>query len=256
MRLWLLTCCLALGVGCAGPHSTGALWAQQNLEQEGALFRLSDEQRADGARAYEIGLADESLKSERARLADELQVCPGPSQPLSVSMGDRVRDTIRLRVLGDPSRGAMVAQLALADWRLRRARATGNSQFCDSAQATLAGDPSQTQPPAGETLVLSSLPMATVSRGQHQTATPLASAEPASVVLSQYALGYVDAVRAAAPLPQYLALVYGGYVLDVRLASSTVASDESAVDLVDRYASAYPEWEPDALYAALRSVPP
>ena len=33
MRLVLPLACLLL-VGCAGPHSTGALWAQQNLEQE------------------------------------------------------------------------------------------------------------------------------------------------------------------------------------------------------------------------------
>jgi hypothetical protein len=257
MRLWLVVCCLTLCVGCAGPHSTGALWAQQNLEQEGALFRLTDAQRAESARGFETGLADEALTNERARLVDELQVCAGPLQTLDVSVGDRMRDTIRLRVQGDVARGTAVAQLALADWRLRRARATGSLQFCASAQAALAGEAApagEAAQPAAGGLQLSTQPSVTVSRDPRQATAALDGAESPSVAISDYALGYVDAVRAPSPLPQYLALVYGGYVLDGGGMTPSLTTDQTAADLVDRYASAYPEWEPDALYAALRGV--
>jgi hypothetical protein len=67
--------------------------------------------------------------------------------------------------------------------------------------------------------------------------------------LSNYALGYVETLQAAAPLPQYLALVYGGSVVDS--GDSAGMDSESAAMLVDEQAGAYPEWEPDALYAAL-----
>src|SRR5438067_13573522 len=108
MRLWVSLCCalLMVGGGCAGPHSTGGLWAQQNLEQEAALFRLTDAQRAEQAHAVDLSLADQALASERARLAAELVNCPGPRQALSVSTGDRTRDGIRIRVEGDSQRSA------------------------------------------------------------------------------------------------------------------------------------------------------
>ena len=48
MRLVLALACLLL-VGCAGPHSTGGLWAQQNLEQELIVGRLTDAERASAA---------------------------------------------------------------------------------------------------------------------------------------------------------------------------------------------------------------
>jgi hypothetical protein len=33
-----------------------------------------------------------------------------------------------------------------------------------------------------------------------------------------------------------------------------VIDEEAAADMVDRQAPAYPDWEPDALYAALRGA--
>src|SRR3981081_836989 len=129
MRLVPVLACL-LVVGCTGPHSTGALWAQQNVEQELLLGRLTDAGRADRAHAYELTLADESLAAERARLGLALQDCPGAArQPLEVSSGDRVRDTIRVRTAGDVQRQAAVAQLALADSRLRPTPAAGEARW-------------------------------------------------------------------------------------------------------------------------------
>jgi hypothetical protein len=241
-RLSLALCGLALSLGCSGPNSTGALWAQQNLEREAALFRLSDAQRAEQATAFEQSLADALLASERARLEADLASCPSAPQPLGVSPGDKVRDVIRLHAQGDAARLDGVAQLALADWRLRRAAETSNIQFCAGARAALSG---QT---AGATSdLLSGLPTATVTRDPSQTATTLAM-DPPSVALSQYALGYVDAVQAPAPLPHYLALVYGGFLV----APNPPMDAESAASMVDAAAPAYPEWEPDGLYAALR----
>ena len=51
----------------------GALWAQRDIEQETVLFRLSDAQRAERVRAVELGLADETLAAERARI--EVRAC-------------------------------------------------------------------------------------------------------------------------------------------------------------------------------------
>jgi hypothetical protein len=251
MRLWFALCCLVvLCVGCAGPHSTGALWAQQHLEREAALFKLTDAQRALQAHAFELGLADESTANERARITDELQLCPGPFQALTYSVGDRARDAIRLRAQGDATRLATVAQLALADWQLRRARATGNAQFCQKARAALTGASSFGEPSSSD--LLSLLGTATVTRDPHRASAPLDTGPP-SITLSNYALGYLDTVHAAAPLPQYLALVYGGFVYPASPAATM--DDESAAETVDREAAAYPEWEPDALYAGLGARP-
>jgi hypothetical protein len=97
--------------------------------------------------------------------------------------------------------------------------------------------------------VLTGLGAATVSR---DTSDGMAAdpAWPASAVLSSYALGYVDTVQAMTPLPQYLAAVYGGVVLGAFTAPAL--NGETPESLVDRLAPAYPEWEPDALYAALK----
>jgi hypothetical protein len=246
MRLSVALGCLLL-VGCAGPHSTGALWAQQNLEQEAAMYRLSDAQRADRAQAFEHSLADETLAVERARIEAGLQDCPGPDtdrQPLVVSIGDRSRDTARIQAQDDPARLSSIAQVALADWSLRRARATGEAHFCDDARQALAG----TLGLAAASDVLTEAGMAIVTRDPSR-AVAAAEPLPANVLLSNYALGYIDTVQAMAPLPQYLAAVYGG----VLLAAGTPPMSNSATpeSLVDRFAPAYPEWEPDALYAAL-----
>jgi len=208
------------------------------------MFQLSDAERAGIAQAFESGLADESLQAERQRITTELQYCPGPRQPLGVSAGDTVRDTIRVRAQPDPARMAEVTRLALADWYTRRASATGNTQLCDRAQASLDGNLSTSA--TGD--LLDDIPAATVSRDQGEPTPPLAT-DPPLVTLSEYALGSVDSVYAAAPLPQYLAAVYGGFV-----SGAPVLDEEAAADLVDRQAPAYPGWEPDALYAALRGA--
>ena len=162
MRLWFALPALLL-VGCAGPHSTGALWAQQNLEREAALFRSTDAERAAGAQAYELSLADEALASERVRVQAALQDCPGERRPMALSEGDKVRDAIRLRAMDDPARLANVAQLALSDWFVRRGRATGNAQFCDRARQTLAVPPALAGAAPMTAAVMTQRPSATVS---------------------------------------------------------------------------------------------
>ena len=148
------------------------------------------------------------------------------------------------RARDDPARLASLAQIALADWRLRRARATGDVRFCDEARQALAG----AARPGTAPDVLSGLGLATVSRDPSH-AGAVADGWPASAALSSYALGYVDTVQAMAPLPQYLAAVYGGVFWPTPTAPAlNGATPES---LVDRFAPAYPDWEPDALYAVL-----
>jgi hypothetical protein len=243
-----VSACLLVLVGCAGPHSTGALWAQQNLEQEAALFRLSDAQRADQAHGFGLGLADEGLRAERARLEAGLQACPdGAREPLTLSAADRVRDAIRVRAAGDSARLTMVAQMALADWRLRRARATGESRLCDLARAALAAPPPSSEPGQG---LLERLGPAVVARSPRATAQ--VSGGDALVDLSLYASGWTDLVRAPSPLPQYLAAVYGGQLIE--RPSIANLNGQSAEDVVDSIAPNYPEWEPDAIYAALRAT--
>jgi hypothetical protein len=246
MRLSVALGCLLL-VGCTGPHSTGALWAQQDLDQETAMFRLTDAQRADRTQAFELGLADETLVAERERIASNLHDCPGAErQPLGLSIGDRPRDSVRIRAQDDPVRLSSVAQIALADWRFRRALATGEASFCDDARQALAGRVSTAALPD----LLAGLGTATVSRDlAHGVVAD--GAWPASVALSNYALGYVDTVQAAAPLPHYLAAVYGGGLVPGSATAPRSSEAETPEALVDRFAPAYPEWEPDALYAAL-----
>ncbi len=254
MRLLVSVICLLVLMGCVGPHSTGALWAQQNLEQELIIGRQTEAERLGKLHAYELTLADELLASERARLSSALQDCPGTArQTMQLSRGDRVRDSIRLRSGDDAQRQAAVAQLALADWRLRRAQATGETHFCDDARQAL----------SGTTLVesrtadgLAQLGSATVTRDP-RSATASTEETATELGLSNYALGYTDALRARAPLPQYLAAVYGGALVDLDTPPSlniwvpTVQpfTPEGAVDLL---APTYPEWEPDALLVVLR----
>jgi hypothetical protein len=254
LRGWfcVLSCgLLAFGAAaCAGPHSTGALWAQQYLEQEHQFFALSDAQLASRAQAFELQLADAALASETQRIQAALGECPGQPQALAASPADSVRDGIRVRAQSDAARMRHVAQLALADWYLRRASATGDTRFCDQARSALSEQPAQT----GSANLLDGLPAATVSRDQRQSAAPLLTAAP-PVILSSYALGSVDSVRAAAPLPQYLALVYGGFLYTDADAPPALDAETAAAS-VDRQAPAYPDWEPDALYAALRGGQP
>jgi len=255
MRLSSALACLLLAVGCVGPHSTGALWAQQNLERELVIGRQTEAERLGKLHAYELGLADESLAAERVRLSSALQDCPGAQrQTLQLSPGDRIRDTIRVRVGEDVPRQAAVAQLALADWRLRRAQATGEAHFCADARQALSGTTSLGESNVPD--VLTQLGSATVTRDSRNATNPVDETAMA-VSLSNYALGYSDSVRARAPLPQYLAAVYGGVLLDVDrppalniwVPSEQAFAPASAVDVL---APAYPQWEPDALFEALR----
>jgi hypothetical protein len=265
MRLLVALGCLLL-VGCAGPHTTGGLWAEQNLDRELAMFRTGDAQRAAQARTYLASLADETLAAERSRIQTGLQDCPGSArQPLALSVGDRPRDIVRIRAQGDTARLAATAQIALADWRLRRAQATGEARFCDDARQALsasavesaasdplvnAGTAAPDQPPNVGTPatsdLLASAGTATVTRDPGHPSVPSETWAP-DVTLSNYAMGYIDTVQAPAPLPQYLAAVYGGVL--VGSPTPPGLNGQTAAELVDRLAPAYPAWEPDALYA-------
>jgi hypothetical protein len=242
MRLALSLCVLLL-TACVGPHSSGALWSQQYVDQEKAFFALTDAQRRAATTQFALSLADESLAAESQRLDAAMQTCPGPRQPLEPSPGAKVRDGIRIQAGGDAERANRLAQLALEDWYLRRASATGDARFCDLARSHPAAPPAMN--------LLQGLPAATVTRGASTAAVPTTEAPPL-VTLSQYALGSLDTVTAAAPLPHYLAWVYGGTLLT----SGSETQSETAAATVDTQAPAYPEWEPDALYAALRAARP
>ncbi len=240
MRL-ALSACVLLITACVGPHSSGALWSQQYVDQERAYFALSDAQRRAATTQFALSLADESLAAESQRLDAALQTCPGPRQALQASPGDKVRDGIRVQASGDAQRANKVAELALTDWYLRRASATGDAHFCDLGRSHPA--------PPSATNLLEDLPPATVTRGTSTVDVPTPEVPPL-VTLSQYALGSIDTVSAAAPLPHYLAWVYGGTLLT----DGNGKGSEAAAAMVDAQAPAYPDWEPDALYAALRAA--
>ena len=226
-------------VACAGSHSNGSLWAEQNLEAERAMFQLGDAQRAQDAQAFQLALADQTLAAEQQRISTDVQTCPGPRDTFAPSRGDALRDTVRIRAQADAARLQALANVALADWYSRRASATGNAAYCDRARAALSGS----TPSMPTQDLLATIPVSTVTR--NPAAAP-ASVDGAS--LSNYALGYLDAVSGAAPLPQYLALSYGGLLVDAQPQTDA----ETAVCMVDAQAAGYPEWEPDALYVALR----
>jgi hypothetical protein len=240
MRL-ALSACVLLITACVGSHSSGALWSQQYGDQEKAHFALSDAQRRAATTQFALSLADESLAAESQRLDTALQICPGPTQALQASPGDKVRDGIRVQAGADAQRANKVAQLALTDWYLRRASATDDAHFCDLAR-------SHPAPPAATNL-LQGLAPATVTRGA-PTAGGSTPEMPPLVTLSQYAMGSIETVSTAAPLPHYLAWVYGGTLLT----DGNGRDSETAAAMVDAQAPAYPDWEPDALYAALRAA--
>jgi hypothetical protein len=268
LRLGVGALLLALS-GCVGPHSTGSLWVLQNTQLDAELFRTSDAQRAVNAHAYELTLAQQVIDGERARLGAALQTCPSAErQPLQISAGDRGRDRARLWIADDGAMRQALANVALADWRLRRANATGETARCDGARAALDGQTAAPQngqtaapqsgqigvPQNGHTAatqgsrspLIDGLGVATVTRSAVQ---PFEGAVSAAWML--YGLGMVDGVTAQGPLPEYLAAVYGGRVT-VTANPERALSDADAQAMVDQLAPAYPEWEPDALYAALR----
>jgi hypothetical protein len=210
-----------------------------------ALFRLSEAQRAANARAFELTLGAEAMAGERARMLNGLADCPGSvRRPLALSGGDRVRDGVRVRVQGDAAALHDLAQVALADWRLRRAQATGDVTQCTAARAALSG---ADQPIAARGLI-ERLGQATVVRDPKGSSSQDVSGQPATL-LSAYASSWSNRVIAGAPLPQYLAAVYGGELLSASQAPDLGGRTPEA--FVDELAPAYPEWEPDALYVAL-----
>jgi len=250
---------LLVTTGCAGPHSNGALWSLQNVQQEIALYAVGDAQRQAQAQSFELSLADQTLASERNRMQAVMQTCPGPLQAFAISRADEARDAARVQAQGDETRLAQLAQASRADWYVRRAAATGDAHYCQLAQDALNGTPrtatdaNGTPPSATDAQdLLAQVPIATVSRDPQQT-PPQPTQQPPLVSLSSYALGAVDSLTAAAPLPQYLALVYGGSLQPPR---QPALDQESAAAAVDRAAPAFPQWEPDALYAALRGGQP
>lgn len=129
MRRLVLVAASTVLAGCAAPHSDGGLWARQALQQELALSRLAEGQRAATAHAFELQLADEALDAEQARI----EQCRPPAS-------STLRDSILIRIADDPPRQLRVAQQALADAYLRQAQ-------CDNARAALAGAiPAQLRP--------------------------------------------------------------------------------------------------------------
>jgi hypothetical protein len=245
MRLRLTVGLFLLITACAPPHSNGAVWAQQNLDAERIMFQLGDAQRAQRAAQYALSVVDVELNRERERLSDALQACPGLAEPLRLSASDRLRDGLRIEVQGEPARLAQISNLALADWYVRRAAASRDVSFCSRASDALRGIVAA--PTSGGDLLAGS-PIGTVMRDVAESPAIAPSTSPPLVALSNYALGYLDAVSAPAPLPQYLAGVYGGVLED----ASPIEDPETAEGMVDAQAPAYPQWEPDALYLALR----
>lgn len=258
---------LALGglmcAGCVGPHTSGALWSQQNLAQEITLSRVTDATRTAHVKSYEQSMAVPLLAAERARVADQVDACPGRTrQPLAISEGDLVRD--RIRVLGHAETGLQtsVAALAQADWFARRGQATGEALACARARAALDGQaqatpvaatsPSAVSSPtdaAAARTLLDALGPATVSRDGSLSSTPADPAESRLTTISAYALQASDTVTAPSPLPQYLARVYGGTL--TRPAAAPNLGGRTPEAIVDDLAPIVPDWEPDALLAAL-----
>jgi hypothetical protein len=234
---------LVSSVACAGPHTTGALWVEQFAAQEKTYFSTDESLRHAQTVAFQSELVDEGVAAERQRLNAMMQVCPGPPSPLVPSVGDQRRDALRIQSGDDPERLEQIARLALMDWYLRRASASGDAGFCARAARARDGTPASSAPAD----LLQTIPTATVTRAQG-TASETPATDPPLVSLSRYAMGSVDTVTADAPLPQYLAWVYGGLLLS----DVDPSSQQTAAAMVDAQAAAYPGWEPDALYAALR----
>jgi hypothetical protein len=242
-RLGILASAWLVLAGCAAPQSDGGLWARQGLQQELALSRISESRRAAQAHAYELTLADEQIAAQGQRLQQELRDCPGANRvPLQVSPAASIRDALRLRVGEDEPRRAVLAQQALIDWYLRRARATGNADLCDKARTTQPTATPFAQTPFGAEA-------ATVVRTSLGDRPRYAENQPPDVLLALYVLGWADGVQAPAPLPHYLAAVYGGTV------QPPPAFQGSAEDEVDRIAPELPQWEPDALWSWLKPQP-
>jgi hypothetical protein len=139
-----------------------------------------------------------------------------------------------------------VANQALADWFVRRARATGSPERCAMARAALAGR-TTTQAPSPE--LLNELGWATVTRSANYPGTPDDNLNDATA-RALYALGWSDTVRAASPLPEHLSAVYGGALVTEQPLPRTLQG-RSPEEAVDALAPAFPSLEPDAILQAL-----
>src|SRR5215468_2123275 len=148
-----------LGMAGCGPSEEGALWSARAIQQELVLSRLSDAQRLAAAHGAEVQMVDAILNQEESRLRGALQNCPAERQPIAISPADKLRDSLRIRVADDPARLQKVADLALADWYIRRSNATGYPELCYRASTALG-----VQKPTQATTARSSAKEATVTR--------------------------------------------------------------------------------------------
>jgi hypothetical protein len=247
MRLLGPCVALVLLVGCASQHSDGGLWDRQAIQQEDVQGRLPAPQRQAARRGVELAAADAALETEQERLGQELADCPSAArEPLKPSAFIEVRDSVRIRAAGDTARLQRVGSQALADWYVRRARATGSMQQCDSARAALNG---QTQAQQPVTDVVGQLGWATVTRAASYPGDALA-APTNEQATALYGLAWTDTLRAQSPLPEQLSAAYGGALLTEQPLPPAIGG-RSSEEVVDVLAPAYPTVEPDALLLAL-----
>jgi hypothetical protein len=159
---------------------------------------VSTAQRSAEAHTTELRLVDEQLANEERRLHAEVDVCPGPTRAaLHASPADRLRDSIRLRASGDSQRQARVANQALADWYVRRARQTGNAAQCPRPALRSPANSNRYPGAALETIP--------GDDGDARPATRATSSNPLPPSkASRLRSGRTDTVHAPSPLPEYL----------------------------------------------------
>jgi hypothetical protein len=169
---------------------------------------------------------------------------------LSPSPGAAARDAARSKQ--HPALSTRAAQLASADWYLRRAATTSQPSFCERARQMLT-DTQSDQPQSDHELLalLQDLPPGRVAADP--SAASIEGIDASSDLyqaLAMYRLGLIDEVRGPALLVGHLAVVYGGAL---ELPTSGLAVSLPPEEIVDRLAPGL-GWEPDGLYAALRAV--
>jgi hypothetical protein len=244
-RLGILASAWLVLAGCAAPPSDGGLWARQGLQQELAVSRQTDAQRAAQAHAYELTLADEALRTQADRIEAELKDCPGQTRtPMRVAPASSIRDAIRVRIGDDAQRRATLGRQALTDWYLRRARATGDPALCERARTAQPAPNATAQLPVGPPDPID------VTRTFLPDKAVIARGQPSDVLVTLYALGWADGVRAPSPLPEYIRAVYGGSLNYTSSAASVISFGGRATleDLLDDEMPLYPDIEPDAIW--------
>src|SRR5688500_4996342 len=136
MRRLVLLAAPILLVGCAAPGSDGGLWARQGLQQELTISRLTEQQRKEMAREFELRLADEALDKAEARIVAALQACRGAPEPASPDLS---LNALRIRVGDDLPRRVRLTQLAMAESLLAE-------QQCERARTALTESPAPLEP--------------------------------------------------------------------------------------------------------------